>query len=111
MSDALVKLAHEIEDLTERNNRLSAGLDTYKLSYELNRAENIRLRAENDKLSARVLEIERKYIRVTAALTSAGQAILAVKDTEAEKDAPPSAVVFGGHPRARVGRDHPAFAG
>jgi hypothetical protein len=106
MSEALVTLAHEIEDLTERNSRLSANLDTYKLSYELNRAENIRLRAENDRLSARVLEIERKYIRVTSALTSAGQAILAVKDTEAEKNE--STIPFA--PRAKAGRDHPAFA-
>lgn len=106
MSEALVTLAHEIEDLTERNSRLAANLDTYKLSYELNRAENIRLRAENDKLSAKVLEIERKYVRVTSALTSAGHAILAVKDTEAEKNEP--TIPFA--PRTRVGRDHPTFA-
>lgn len=107
MSEALVTLAHEIEDLTERNSRLSASVDAYKLSYELNRVENIRLRAENDKLSARVVEIERKYVRVTSALTSAGQAILAVNEIEAKKDEP--AIPFA--PRARTGRDHPAFAG
>lgn len=106
MSEALVTLAHEIEDLTERNSRLTASVDAYKLSYELNRTENIRLRTENDKLSARVVEIERKYVRVTSALLQAGQAILAVKDAEAGKDE--STIPFA--PRARSGRDHPAFA-
>jgi hypothetical protein len=106
MSEALVTLAHEIKELTERNSRLSASFDTYKLSYELTRTENIRLRAENDRLNARVLEIERKYVRVTAALTSAGQSILAVKENIDIKDEP--TIPFA--PRTRTGRDHPAFA-
>jgi FtsZ-binding cell division protein ZapB len=107
MSEALVTLAHEIEELTERNNRLSASFDTYKLSYELTRTENIRLRAENDKLNIRVLDIERKYVRVTAALTSAGESILAAKENiETKKDEP--TIPFA--PRTRTGRDHPAFS-
>lgn len=84
MSEALVQLAHELEDLTEQNSRLKANFDTYKLSYDLIRAENIRLRSENDKISARLLDLERKYVRVTSALTNAGQSILTAKEDTLE---------------------------
>jgi predicted nuclease with TOPRIM domain len=94
MSETLVTLAHEIEDLTERNSRLSANFDNYKLSYDVTRAENTRLRAENDKLSVRVLELERKYVRVTAALTSAGHSILAAKEDTLEIKKDETAIPF-----------------
>jgi FtsZ-binding cell division protein ZapB len=92
MSETLVVLAHELEQLSETNSRLKANFDNYKLLYDLTREENIRLRSESDKLSARLRDLEQKYVRVTSALTNAGQCILTAKedtlDTKTESAIP-----------------------
>jgi hypothetical protein len=96
--------------LEEQNAQMRAMVQARDTTIKSINAEVVTLRTalakagETTDALHRELDLSRATLRVVRA------AVVEHRDATLG-DAPPSAVVFGGHPRARTGRDHPAFAG
>jgi septal ring factor EnvC (AmiA/AmiB activator) len=116
MTDAIVTLANEFQDKDEQIDRLTAERDSFKTCYDISYREAARLRNLCDRQREEIANMQRQLAVAFGALYKSQKQISTAINTinqrpEHKEEVPPSAVTFGSHPRARVGRDHPAFAG